>query len=71
MWKKIENLPEIYNTSRKIFVVKAIDIIPPRCNVLGLYTTDPYCVWKEGSEYVRWPHPFPPTHFFELPVDKE
>ena len=69
--EKIENLPEVYNTGRKMFVVRAFDIIPPGCSCLSLYTTDAYCVWRDGAEYVRWPHPFPPTHFFELPTEKE
>ena len=69
--EKIENLPEVYNTGRKMFVVRAIDIIPPGCSGLSLYTTDAYCVWLENGEYARWPHPFPPTHFSKLPTEKE
>lgn len=31
------------------------------------YTTDPYCGWIQNGEFVRWPHPFPPTHYMKLP----
>lgn len=33
----------------------------------GNYTSDPYCGWIQNNEYVRWPHPFPPTHYMKLP----
>lgn len=68
MWKKIENLPEKYTNSHKMFVVKGIDI--PRTGWFK-YTTDPYCVWYEKGKFVRWPHKFPPTHYCDLPEDVE
>ena len=42
--------------------------------VLPDYTTDPWCVWKEEDNmtkenhfgFVRWPHPFPPTHWMAI-----
>lgn len=55
-------------SDKKMFVAIAIDVqfrdgsFP--------YTTDPYCVWKEGDKYVRWPHSFPPTHWLPLPEIK-
>lgn len=70
MWLKIENLPDYYKTKPTMFVVKAFDVLPMQ-NSIYKYTSDPYCVWLENGEYVRWPHPFPPTHYLELPVEKE
>lgn len=71
MWKKIENLPEQYMYSKKMFVAKAIDI-PPFEGSPYKYTTDPYCVWLfiDGN-YSRWPHAFPPTHYCELSEEVE
>lgn len=70
MWKKIENLPEKYRNSHKMFVVKGINVVHPKGVVS--YTTDPYCVWWDGDRVCgRWPHAFPPTHFCELPEDVE
>lgn len=61
-WLPIKTLPTSDN--KEMFVVIGI-------NISGLgsspYTTDPYCVWKEGDKYVRWPHPFEPTHWCPLP----
>lgn len=69
MWKKIENLPEKYRNSHKMFVVKGIDIPEIGC---FKYTTDSYCVWWDGDGVCgRWPHPFRPTHFCELPEEVE
>lgn len=75
MWKKIDSLPKEYKKNRKMFVVKAIGG-RPFPNIGYEYTTDPYCVWvKEGTrdnvEFVRWPHAFPPTHYYELPTEVE
>lgn len=66
MWQKIEFLPELYNNSKRMFVVKGVGL------PLGSsrnYNTDPYCVWKTPGDnrYVRWPFDYPPTHFMELP----
>lgn len=36
------------------------------------YKTDPYVGWLENDgDFARWPHPYPPTHFAELPSTKE
>lgn len=70
MWKKIENLPEKYTKTRKMFVVKAVDILPTPNSVLK-YTSDPSAVFLVSGEYARWPHEFSPTHFYELPEDYE
>lgn len=48
MWKKIENLPEEYQDSTKMFVVKAIDILPCWDSSFK-YTTDPYIVWRTNG----------------------
>ena len=67
-WSLIEALPDSIKASRGMFVViaKDVQIMPGRT-----YTTDPYCVWYEATRkdgaFVRWPHPFPPTHFYVLP----
>lgn len=77
MWRRIEELPMKYTTTNKMFVVISIN------REIGagrlLYTSDPYCVWKsivnvEGisvHSFARWPHPYPPTHFMELPEKNE
>lgn len=68
-WSLIEDIPNSIKISRKMFVVIAKDI-----EIMSgkTYTTDPYCVWYEESReegaFVRWPHPFPPTHFYVLPT---
>lgn len=61
IWLPIEDAP----VGREMFVVKAIDVTGFSS---GKYTSDPYCVWQEKKgEFVRWPHPFAPTHFMKLP----
>jgi len=66
MWSKIENLPDIYKETKRMFVVIGIGI--PR-GTTNNYTTDPYCVWRnEDGTFERWPHDFQPTHFYELPL---
>jgi len=66
MWSKIENLPDIYKETKRMFVVIGIGI--PR-GTANNYTTDPYCVWRnEDGTFERWPHDFQPTHFYELPL---
>ena len=68
-WSLIEALPDSIKVSREMFVVIAKDI---QIRQGSTYTTDPYCVWYEAtrkdSAFVRWPHPFPPTHFYVLPT---
>lgn len=61
-WKPIEECPK---ESSKMFVVKTFK--NPVEGAFKGYTTDPYCVWHSRGEFHRWPHPFPPTHFCELP----
>lgn len=65
MWRPIEELPQLYKDTRKMFVVRGY--LPYGNN--KTYTSDPYCVWlnKPNTEFVRWPHPYPPTEFVELP----
>ena len=70
MWKKIENLPEEYQDSAKMFVAKAIDILPCWDSSFK-YTTDPYTVWRTNGEYHCWPHKFLPTHYCEFPDEVE
>ena len=48
----------------QMFTVIALDV--SFGNVKN-YNSDPYCVWKEGDKYIRWPHEFEPTHFVYLP----
>ena len=31
------------------------------------YNSDPWCVWHQRGEFVRWPHKFSPTHWMPLP----
>lgn len=64
-WLKIENLPDHWKTDRGMFVVKAFDVFPNNQSPMK-YTTDPYCVWMEDGEFIRWPHSFPPTHYMVL-----
>lgn len=69
-WLKIENLPEHYKKTNRMFIVKAIDIFPSETSVFK-YTTDPYCVWFGDGTFIRWPHKFPPTHYAILPDEVE
>ena len=69
-WMKIENLPDLYKTSRRMFIVKAFSVFPTEQSVMP-YTTDPYCVWYENGDFVRWPHKFTPTHYAILPEERE
>lgn len=72
-WQSISTLPDDY---KGMFVVIGLDVLIPRVN--KQYTTDPYCVWLNrnpllkiqevlAEKFVRWPHPFPPTHWLPLP----
>jgi len=65
-WKPIGELPEM---GRGMFVVKSFGYVFPDTG--QIYTSDPYCVWKEGNCFVRWPHSFEPTHFLLLPAGLE
>lgn len=64
-WQPIETAPK----DRKMFVVQAFDVETGLSTPSGgrRYTTDPWCVWYSNGEFVRWPHPFPPTHWVPLP----
>ena len=64
-WLPIEQAPK---GCRTMFVVRGFNVTNENCHVRN-YTTDPYCVWpgKDGG-WVRWPHPFPPTHYMPLPA---
>lgn len=64
-WQPIETAPK---ANRHMFVVQAFDVTHPTCGVRR-YTSDPYCVWPgDTGGWVRWPHPFPPTHWMNLPT---
>lgn len=65
MWRPICELPKLYLDTRRMFVVRG----RAPYGSSGEYTTDPYCVWldRTNTVFVRWPHPFPPTEFVELP----
>jgi hypothetical protein len=61
-WRPIEELTNVYKVRRRMFVVRGYI---PKQN----YKTDPYCVWlKDDGTYARWPHPFAPCEFLELPA---
>jgi len=62
-WLPISTAPKVREPYR-MFVVIAVDV---RVGNGTRYTTDPYCVWPEDGKFVRWPHPFPPTHWMPLP----
>ncbi|ANA49298.1 hypothetical protein PMW_173 [Pseudomonas phage phiPMW] len=64
-WRPIEELPDVYRTTRRMFVVRGE--LPYGKD--QIYKTDPYCVWlsRNNTEYLRWPHDLPPTEFMELP----
>lgn len=53
--------------TRTMFVVIAIDTTDAMPGTGRIYTTDPYCVWRDGGVLVRWPHKFDPTHYMKLP----
>ena len=55
-----ENPPE----ENEMVVFKAFNV---EFHNVTSYTTYPYCGWVEGEMFVRWPHEFPPTHYFRLP----
>ena len=65
-WQPIETLQK---GTRKMFVAIAFNVDTGLSAPGGgyRYTTDPWCVWYSNGEFVRWPHPFPPTHWMPLP----
>ena len=60
-WLPIEQAPK---DTKKMFVVKAVGA---KVGSFNNYNSDPYCVWSENGEFIRWPHDFRPTHFCYLP----
>jgi hypothetical protein len=75
MWLTINKLHE-HVKDREMFVVRAFDVfLHPKAT--APYTSDPWCVWYDEmyiddvDKFVRWPHPFPPTHFCLLPEERE
>lgn len=59
------NLEDETPSEREHVVFKAFNVEYQKGK---FYTTDPYCGWiNEIGEFVRWPHNFPPTHFYRLP----
>ena len=63
-WQPIETAPK---DGRLMFVVRGFGVTNLNCGARA-YTTDPYCVWPgDDGGWVRWPHPFPPTHWMSLP----
>jgi hypothetical protein len=62
-WLPISTAPKEYKPY-SMFVVIAMDVT---VGAAIRYTTDPYCVYRTGGTYVRWPHFFPPTHWRPLP----
>jgi hypothetical protein len=72
-WKPIEDAP---HRRYPMFLVIAKDVtvnLPQFVTSGGAkYTSDPYCVWRnDDGSFARWPHPFPPTHYSELPTEYE
>ncbi len=68
-WLPIETAPGVdERRTTTMFVVCAINI--SRGFVHG-YTSDPWCVWRiANGGFARWPHDFPPTHWYPLPERK-
>lgn len=64
-WHPIETAP----TDRQMFVARAFNQKVGVGNYI--YTSDAYCVWREGDGFVRWPHPYQPTHWMPLPAAPE
>lgn len=59
-WIRIEDcLPE----ERAMVVFIAVDASIGSTK----YTTDPYCGWRIGDKFYRWPHSFTATHWMPLP----
>jgi hypothetical protein len=67
-WIPIDKL-EDGGSPLRMFVVIALNTTQARSDGVP-YTSDPYCVWKDRQtgKFERWPHPFPPTHYFPLPA---
>lgn len=60
-WKPISEL----KNNRKCVVLIAKTHLTDNSST---YITDPWCGWLQSDgKFARWPHPFPPTHFYELP----
>lgn len=68
-WKKITKGSLKQFKRNEMFVVKAINV---EWDTGKPYTSDPYCTWiNDFAIYARWPHPFDPTHYCELPTEIE
>lgn len=65
-WQPIETAPKQEMFRKEMFVVRAFGV-QTGANAHP-YDTDAYCVWRDhNGRFVRWPHPFPPTHWTPLP----
>lgn len=64
-WLPIETAPDA--SAKEMFVVRGFNV----CNGFTggkLYTTDPWCVWREkDGSFARWNHHYLPTHWLPLP----
>ncbi len=65
MWQTIETAPK---KTKVMFLVKGFDV---DIGSSAKYTTDPWAVWREENEFVRWPHRFNPTHWMPIPENLE
>lgn len=62
-WLPIETAPR---NQMEMFIVRGFDA-PIGMGAYGKYTTDAYAVWADEGNFIRWPHPFRPTHWMPLP----
>lgn len=63
-WKDISELERNHKCVVLIAKTDTVGTVSP-------YITDPWCGWRQADgTFARWPHPFPPTHFYELPEFK-
>ena len=61
-WKPISELPI---GKKCVALIAKVDMYGRE------YITDPWFGWREqDGSFARWPHPFSPTHFYELPEFK-
>jgi hypothetical protein len=66
-WQPIETAPKF--PDRTMFVVRAFSVQPSAFSDSRVYTSDPWCVWRErDGGFARWPHVFQPTHWMPLPA---
>lgn len=62
-WLPIETAPR---NQMEMFIVRGFNTRIGMGAYAG-YTTDAYAVWADEGNFVRWPHPFRPTHWMPLP----